>query len=82
MSNTVTTYAFVRERGRAWRDAPIECVSVLYSGTLDRETVKHGDGTFTVRPRATLRIDGTDCCRVRLADGRIGAVSLTFVRGL
>ena len=80
-SSTVSTYAYVRRKGRAWRDAPIECVDVRYSGALDLETVKHGGGSFTVRPRPTLVIDGAQCCRVRLADGRIGAVTLAFVRG-
>lgn len=78
---TVSTNAYVRAPGRAWRDAPIEAVEVLYSGALDRETVKGEHGQFTVRPRATLTIDGQPHCRIRLADGRIGAVTLAFIRG-
>lgn len=75
---TETCTAYVRGRGRAWRDADIEVVSISASGCMDR-TMCTQNGVKVSKPASGLVIDGADYCRFKLADGRIAAVLLTSI---
>lgn len=77
----IITNAFVKPRRGTWRGAQIEVVSLNASMLVDHETVSDGNGSFTRRPAFRgLRIDGAECVRFRLPDGRMCAVTLTFAR--
>lgn len=72
----ISTYAFVRQPGKAWRDASIEMLTLNSSMLVDKELIGHGDGIFTIRPAwRGLIVDNARCVRFRLPDGRMAAIT-------
>lgn len=81
MSYSESTYAYVRKRGKSWRAAPVEVVTLRASGLIDKEHAQLGNGVSVLRPAAFPVIEGAQCCRFRLEDGRIAAVTLAYAKG-
>lgn len=76
----ITCTAFVRERGGAWRDAPIEIVTLNASMLVDHETRRTEDGWGRFPAWHGLVIDGSQCVRFRMPDGRMAAITLVAAR--
>ena len=80
--NRISCTAFIRAPHRAWRDADIHSVELSASMLVDREH-SHIMSTpvSVIRPAwRGLVIDGSQCVRFRLPDGRMCAVTLVFAR--
>jgi hypothetical protein len=79
---TISCTAFVRKPHGAWRDAETHSVELTASMLVDRER-SHIVGTpvSVIRPAwRGLTIDGAQCVRFRLPDGRMCATTLVFAR--
>lgn len=78
---TISCTAFIRAPHCAWRDAEIHSVELSASMIVDREHASLGNGVSVIRPAwRGLTIDGSQCVRFRLPDGRMCAVTLVFAR--
>lgn len=77
----ISCTAFARQPHGAWKDAPIEYVELNSSMLVDKEHASLGNGVHIIRPAwHGLMIDGSQCVRFRLPDGRMCAVTLVFAR--
>ena len=77
----ISCSAFVRQPHGAWRDSEIQVIELSASMLVDYSITTDGIGnTYRLPAWHGLMIDGSQCVRFRLPDGRMCAVTLVFAR--